>query len=44
MAMDFATQGGVSEEPREVIYLQPLESKAKFVELGSPAFVFRNFQ
>ncbi|CAM8964552.1 unnamed protein product [Rhodiola kirilowii] len=44
MAMDFATHGGVSEEPREAIFLQPLESKFNFVELHNPAFAIRIFQ
>uniref|UniRef100_R7W3Y6 DNA topoisomerase 6 subunit B n=1 Tax=Aegilops tauschii TaxID=37682 RepID=R7W3Y6_AEGTA len=34
-------QSGVSEEPREAIYLNSLEGSYKFVDFQSPAFVFR---
>lgn len=41
MALDYAMQSGVSEEPREAIYLNSLEGSYKFVDLQSPVFVFR---
>ncbi|KAM6598082.1 DNA topoisomerase 6 subunit B [Cannabis sativa] len=44
MAMEYATQSGVSEEPRESIYLQSLEEEAddkNFINLHNPIFVFR---
>ncbi|PWA88260.1 topoisomerase 6 subunit B [Artemisia annua] len=44
MAMEYATQSGVREEPREKIYLQALEPGTKFIEFCSPNFVFRLFQ
>nr|GEX02849.1 DNA topoisomerase 6 subunit B [Tanacetum cinerariifolium] len=44
MAMEYATQSGVREEPRENIYLQSLEPGTKFLEFVSPNFVFRLFQ
>ncbi|GKB54292.1 zinc finger, CCHC-type containing protein [Tanacetum coccineum] len=44
MAMEYATQSGVREEPRENIYLQSLEPGTKFIEFISPNFVFRLFQ
>ena len=44
MALDYATQTGVSEEPRECIHIPPLESKRNFIDLHGPVFVFRLFQ
>ncbi|XP_057250550.1 DNA topoisomerase 6 subunit B isoform X2 [Beta vulgaris subsp. vulgaris] len=44
MALEYATQTGVSEAPRETIYIQSLESKTDFIDLHSPVFVFRLFQ
>uniref|UniRef100_A0A2P2LAL6 DNA topoisomerase 6 subunit B n=2 Tax=Rhizophora mucronata TaxID=61149 RepID=A0A2P2LAL6_RHIMU len=41
MALEYATQSGVSEEPREDVYAQTLEAKNKFMDLHSPLFVFR---
>ncbi|CAL1409504.1 unnamed protein product [Linum trigynum] len=45
MALEYATQSGVSEEPREDVYIQALEPAAadakKFLDFHSPAFVFR---
>ncbi|XP_010544240.1 PREDICTED: DNA topoisomerase 6 subunit B isoform X2 [Tarenaya hassleriana] len=41
MALEYATQSGVSEEPREDIYIQQLDPKNHFVDFQSPAFVFR---
>ncbi|XP_021642103.2 DNA topoisomerase 6 subunit B isoform X3 [Hevea brasiliensis] len=41
MALEYATQSGVSEEPREDIYIQTLESENKFIDFHSPIFVFR---
>lgn len=43
MALEYATQTGVREEPREDIYLQSLDSKGKFFDFHSPIFVFRLF-
>ncbi|KAJ4969616.1 hypothetical protein NE237_002715 [Protea cynaroides] len=44
MAMEFATQSGVSEEPRDDIYIQALEGANNFIDFRSPIFVFRLFQ
>ncbi|XWS28256.1 hypothetical protein CRYUN_Cryun25bG0050900 [Craigia yunnanensis] len=44
MALEYATQSGVSEEPREDIYLQSLDAKSNFLDFHSPVFVFRLFQ
>ncbi|KAG5398073.1 hypothetical protein IGI04_019887 [Brassica rapa subsp. trilocularis] len=42
MALEYATQSGVSEEPRENIYLQQLNpNHSNFIDLQSPTFVFR---
>ncbi|KAH0880074.1 hypothetical protein HID58_067468 [Brassica napus] len=42
MALEYATQSGVSEEPRENIYLQQLNpNHSNFIDLHSPTFVFR---
>ncbi|XVE60067.1 hypothetical protein DITRI_Ditri05aG0096600 [Diplodiscus trichospermus] len=43
MALEYATQSGVSEEPREDIYLQSLDGKSNFFDFHSPIFVFRLF-
>ncbi|XP_047317906.1 DNA topoisomerase 6 subunit B [Impatiens glandulifera] len=45
MALDYATQRGVNEEPKEIVYLQSLDiENNKFIDLKSPSFVFRLFQ
>lgn len=44
MALEYATQTGVGEEPRDIIYMQSLEQKTSFIDLQSPIFVFRLFQ
>ncbi|KAJ1377062.1 Ribosomal protein S13-like, H2TH [Sesbania bispinosa] len=44
MALEYATQSGVSEEPRETIYIQSLEAEDKMIDLHAPFFVFRVFQ
>ena len=44
MALEYATHGGASEEPKEAIYIQSLETEPKFIDLRSPIFVFRLFQ
>lgn len=44
MALEYATQSGVSEEPRETIYIQSLAAENKMIDLHSPFFVFRVFQ
>ncbi|XP_062170901.1 DNA topoisomerase 6 subunit B [Alnus glutinosa] len=44
MALEYATQSGVSEEPREAMYIQSLEAENKFIDLRSPIFVFRLLQ
>ncbi|KAF3325917.1 DNA topoisomerase 6 subunit B [Carex littledalei] len=41
MALEYATQSGVSEEPREDIYLNSLEASYNFTDFHSPVFVFR---
>ncbi|KAJ4755073.1 DNA topoisomerase 6 subunit B [Rhynchospora pubera] len=41
MALEYATQSGVSEEPREDIYLNSLEGSYKSTDFHSPIFVFR---
>ncbi|KAK9274151.1 hypothetical protein L1049_018965 [Liquidambar formosana] len=41
MALEYATQSGVSEEPREAIYIPSLEAGYNFIDFHSPAFVFR---
>ncbi|XP_015875948.1 DNA topoisomerase 6 subunit B [Ziziphus jujuba] len=43
MALEYATQSGVSEEPREAIFLQSLEADDCFIDLHNPIFVFRLF-
>ncbi|EOY32515.1 hypothetical protein QUC31_019381 [Theobroma cacao] len=44
MALEYATQSGVNEEPREDMYLQSLYAKSNFFDFHSPIFVFRLFQ
>uniref|UniRef100_A0A5B6YH47 DNA topoisomerase 6 subunit B n=2 Tax=Davidia involucrata TaxID=16924 RepID=A0A5B6YH47_DAVIN len=44
MALEYATQSGVNEEPREPIYIQSLDADNNFIEFHSPIFVFRLFQ
>lgn len=44
MALEYATQSGVSEEPREAMYIQSLEAENKFIDFRSPIFVFRLIQ
>ncbi|XP_058748877.1 DNA topoisomerase 6 subunit B [Vicia villosa] len=44
MALEYATQSGVSEEPKETIYIQSLEAENKTIDLHTPLFVFRIFQ
>lgn len=41
MALEYAMQSGVSEEPREDIYLNCLDGSYKFMDFQSPLFVFR---
>uniref|UniRef100_A0A0E0B0P9 DNA topoisomerase VI subunit B transducer domain-containing protein n=1 Tax=Oryza glumipatula TaxID=40148 RepID=A0A0E0B0P9_9ORYZ len=41
MALEYAMQSGVSEEPREAFYLNSLEGSYKFTDFRSPVFVFR---
>lgn len=41
MALDYATQAGVNEEPREDIHIPPLEAEYEYTEFFSPVFVFR---
>ncbi|XP_042396149.1 DNA topoisomerase 6 subunit B-like isoform X2 [Zingiber officinale] len=41
MALEYATQTGVIEEPREDIYLSSLEGLFNYVDLHSPVFIFR---
>lgn len=43
MTLEYATQSGVSAEPREDIYLQSLDAKSNFFDVHSPIFVFRLF-
>lgn len=42
MGLEYATQTGVNEEPREDIYIESLdEDKKNFIDFRSPIFVFR---
>ena len=41
MALEYATQSGVSEEPREDIFIQALQVENRFIDFQSPIFVFR---
>ncbi|KAL4198195.1 hypothetical protein AMTRI_Chr03g44710 [Amborella trichopoda] len=43
MALEYAAQSGVSEEPREDIYISALEGAPKFLDLHHPVCVFRLF-
>lgn len=43
MALEYATQTGVREEPREDIYLESLDDKGNFFDFHSPIFVFKLF-
>ncbi|XP_022754303.1 DNA topoisomerase 6 subunit B isoform X2 [Durio zibethinus] len=43
MALEYATQSGESEEPREDIYLESLDAKSNFFDFHGPIFVFRLF-
>lgn len=44
MALEYATQSGVNEEPREDIYIQSLEADHTYMDFHSPVFVFRIIQ
>lgn len=44
MALEYATQSGVNEEPREAIYIQALEDGYNFTDLHSSNLVFRFIQ
>ncbi|KAI4322060.1 hypothetical protein L6164_021783 [Bauhinia variegata] len=44
MALEYATQSGVSEEPKEALYMPPLEAEKEMITLQSPFFVFRVLQ
>lgn len=44
MAMEYAAQSGLSEEPRQDTYLNVLEGTYNFIDFYSPAFVFRLIQ
>ncbi|KAJ8574062.1 hypothetical protein K7X08_010573 [Anisodus acutangulus] len=41
MGLEYATQTGVNEEPREDIYIQSLDEDKNFIDFQSPIFVFR---
>lgn len=41
MALEYATQTGVNEEPRDDIFIQPLKTECNFTDFYSPVFVFR---
>lgn len=41
MALDYATQTGIIEEPREDIYIKPYEENRKFLDFHGTNFVFR---
>ncbi|XP_048137431.1 DNA topoisomerase 6 subunit B isoform X3 [Rhodamnia argentea] len=41
MALEFATQSGVSEEPREAIYIHSLDTKSDFIDFSNSIFCFR---
>ncbi|WOL13665.1 DNA topoisomerase 6 subunit B isoform X1 [Canna indica] len=42
MALEYAAQSGVTEEPREAIYLNSLEGGSyNYIDLRSPVFIFR---
>ncbi|KAF5179721.1 Dna topoisomerase 6 subunit b [Thalictrum thalictroides] len=44
MALDYAMHSGVSEEPREAIYIQALEGELDFIDFHNPVCVLRLFQ
>lgn len=44
MALEYATQSGMNEEPREAIYIQALEDGYNFTDLHSSNLVFRFIQ
>lgn len=44
MALEYATHRGVTDEPRENLFIQSLKDENKCVDFQSPAFVFRLFQ
>lgn len=41
MALEYATQTGVNEEPKEDIYIPHLQTEYNFTDFYSPVFVFR---
>ncbi|XP_065866016.1 DNA topoisomerase 6 subunit B isoform X1 [Euphorbia lathyris] len=41
MGLEYATQSGVSEEPREDVCIQSLEGENRFIDFRSPLFIFR---
>ncbi|XP_059281847.1 DNA topoisomerase 6 subunit B isoform X2 [Lycium ferocissimum] len=41
MGLEYATQTGVNEEPREDIYIESLDEDKNFIDFKSPMFVFR---
>lgn len=41
MALEYATQAGVNEEPREDIHIPPLQAEYEYTEFFSPVLVFR---
>lgn len=41
MGLEYATQTGVNEEPREDIYIESLDEDKNFIDFQSPIFVFR---
>lgn len=41
MALEYATQSGVSEEPREDIYIRAFEGTSKYLDFHGANFVFR---
>uniref|UniRef100_A0A161ZJR4 DNA topoisomerase VI subunit B transducer domain-containing protein n=1 Tax=Daucus carota subsp. sativus TaxID=79200 RepID=A0A161ZJR4_DAUCS len=44
MALEYATHRGVTDEPRENLFIQSLRDENKFTDFQSPVFVFRLFQ
>lgn len=44
MALEYATHRGVTDEPREHLFIQSLRDENKFIDFQSPVFVFRLFQ
>uniref|UniRef100_A0A1D1XH11 DNA topoisomerase 6 subunit B n=1 Tax=Anthurium amnicola TaxID=1678845 RepID=A0A1D1XH11_9ARAE len=41
MALEYATQSGVSQEPQEHIYVNALQGPQDFIDFNGPIFVFR---